>query len=91
MITTLIKSMSSRRSLSYSFAVVKSSFNPQRDFRESMVEMIMKKPWWSVDLKKSRIRFCHSRNERSRGRNRQEQDIVVCSDCNSGDHDERRE
>ncbi|XP_039057414.1 transcription repressor OFP1-like isoform X4 [Hibiscus syriacus] len=30
----------SRRSLSDSFAVVKSSFNPQRDFRESMVEMI---------------------------------------------------
>ncbi|KAE8718272.1 Transcription repressor OFP2 [Hibiscus syriacus] len=30
----------SRRSLSDSFVVVKSSFNPQRDFRESMVEMI---------------------------------------------------
>ncbi|KAI4353533.1 hypothetical protein L6164_002476 [Bauhinia variegata] len=34
-------SSSSRRSLSGSFAVVKSSFNPQRDFRESMVEMIV--------------------------------------------------
>ncbi|XVE80765.1 hypothetical protein DITRI_Ditri15bG0006500 [Diplodiscus trichospermus] len=32
---------SSRRSLSESFAVVKSSSDPQRDFRESMVEMIM--------------------------------------------------
>lgn len=32
---------SSRRSLSDSFAVVKSSFNPQKDFRESMVEMIV--------------------------------------------------
>ncbi|XP_061368521.1 transcription repressor OFP1-like [Gastrolobium bilobum] len=31
----------SRRSLSDSFAIVKSSFNPQRDFRESMVEMIV--------------------------------------------------
>ncbi|XP_022760956.1 transcription repressor OFP2-like [Durio zibethinus] len=31
----------SRRSLSDSFAVVKSSCDPQRDFRESMVEMIM--------------------------------------------------
>ncbi|KAJ1376480.1 Ovate protein family, C-terminal [Sesbania bispinosa] len=30
-----------RRSLSDSFAIVKSSFNPQRDFRESMVEMIV--------------------------------------------------
>ncbi|KAF7825433.1 transcription repressor OFP1 [Senna tora] len=30
-----------RRSLSDSFAVVKASFNPQRDFRESMVEMIV--------------------------------------------------
>ena len=30
-----------RRSLSDSFAVVKSSLNPQRDFRESMVEMIV--------------------------------------------------
>ncbi|KAK6279620.1 hypothetical protein POUND7_019887 [Theobroma cacao] len=34
-------SSSSRRSLSDSFAVVKSSFDPQRDFRDSMVEMIM--------------------------------------------------
>ncbi|KAK8519414.1 hypothetical protein V6N13_133337 [Hibiscus sabdariffa] len=33
-------SSSSISSLSDSFAVVKSSFNPQRDFRESMVEMI---------------------------------------------------
>ncbi|KAL4291888.1 hypothetical protein GQ457_14G001850 [Hibiscus cannabinus] len=33
-------SSSSNSSLSNSFAVVKSSFNPQRDFRESMVEMI---------------------------------------------------
>ncbi|RDX90699.1 Transcription repressor OFP4, partial [Mucuna pruriens] len=32
---------SGRRSLSDSFAVVKSSLNPQRDFRESMVEMIV--------------------------------------------------
>ncbi|KAK4268446.1 hypothetical protein QN277_025103 [Acacia crassicarpa] len=32
---------SSRRSVSDSFAVVKSSFNPQKDFRESMVEMIV--------------------------------------------------
>ncbi|GLT59317.1 hypothetical protein SLA2020_321430 [Shorea laevis] len=32
---------SSRRSLSESLAVVKSSFDPQRDFRESMVEMIV--------------------------------------------------
>ncbi|KAK7294843.1 hypothetical protein RJT34_17740 [Clitoria ternatea] len=31
----------SRRSLSDSFAIVKSSLNPQRDFRESMVEMIV--------------------------------------------------
>ncbi|XVE84358.1 hypothetical protein DITRI_Ditri17bG0005900 [Diplodiscus trichospermus] len=34
-------SSSSRRSLSDSFAVVKSSFDPQRDFKESMMEMIM--------------------------------------------------
>ncbi|XP_028808616.1 transcription repressor OFP1 [Neltuma alba] len=34
-------SRNSRRSLSDSFAVVKSSFNPQKDFRESMVEMIV--------------------------------------------------
>ncbi|CAL0304394.1 unnamed protein product [Lupinus luteus] len=32
---------SSRRSLSDSFAIVKSSFNPERDFRQSMVEMIV--------------------------------------------------
>ncbi|OIV98546.1 hypothetical protein TanjilG_12132 [Lupinus angustifolius] len=31
---------SGRRSLSDSFAIVKSSLNPQRDFRESMMEMI---------------------------------------------------
>ncbi|XP_059668125.1 transcription repressor OFP1-like [Cornus florida] len=34
-------SSSSRRSLSQSFAVVKSSSDPQKDFRESMVEMIL--------------------------------------------------
>ncbi|XP_022722695.1 transcription repressor OFP1-like [Durio zibethinus] len=34
-------SSTSRRSLPDSFAVVKSSFDPQRDFRDSMVEMIM--------------------------------------------------
>ncbi|CAL0306293.1 unnamed protein product [Lupinus luteus] len=34
-------SSSSRRSLSDSFAIVKSSCNPQKDFRESMVEMIV--------------------------------------------------
>ncbi|KAK7390231.1 hypothetical protein VNO78_25530 [Psophocarpus tetragonolobus] len=34
-------SSGSRRSLSDSFAVVKSSFDPQKDFRESMVEMIV--------------------------------------------------
>ena len=34
-------SSSSRRSLSDSFAIVKSSFDPQRDFRDSMMEMIM--------------------------------------------------
>ncbi|KAE9603168.1 hypothetical protein Lal_00018721 [Lupinus albus] len=34
-------SSSSRRSLSDSFAIVKSSFNPQKDFRESMLEMIV--------------------------------------------------
>ncbi|KAE8673903.1 Transcription repressor OFP6 [Hibiscus syriacus] len=33
-------SLSSRKSLSGSLAVVKSSFDPQKDFRESMVEMI---------------------------------------------------
>ncbi|GAB2300768.1 hypothetical protein Dimus_034804 [Dionaea muscipula] len=30
-----------RKSISESFAIVKSSFDPQRDFRESMVEMIL--------------------------------------------------
>lgn len=40
--TSSSSSSSSRRSnLSDSFAVVKSSFDPQRDFRESMVEMIV--------------------------------------------------
>lgn len=34
-------SSGSRRSLSDSFAVVKSSFNPQKDFMESMMEMIV--------------------------------------------------
>ncbi|KAL6337572.1 hypothetical protein AAG906_037165 [Vitis piasezkii] len=34
-------SSSSRRSLSDSFAIVKSSFDPQRDFRDSMMEMIV--------------------------------------------------
>ncbi|KAL2337608.1 hypothetical protein Fmac_012054 [Flemingia macrophylla] len=34
-------SSGSRRSLSGSFAVVKSSFDPQKDFRESMMEMIV--------------------------------------------------
>ncbi|CAI9782330.1 unnamed protein product [Fraxinus pennsylvanica] len=36
-----ISSSCSRRSVSESFAVMKSSQNPQRDFRESMVEMIV--------------------------------------------------
>lgn len=35
------KSVSSRRSISESVAVVKKSEDPQRDFKESMVEMIM--------------------------------------------------
>lgn len=39
--SSLSLSFSSRRSLSESFAIVKSSFDPQRDFRESMVEMIV--------------------------------------------------
>ncbi|KAF3447978.1 hypothetical protein FNV43_RR08685 [Rhamnella rubrinervis] len=34
-------SSSRRRSLSDSFAIVKSSFDPQKDFKESMVEMIV--------------------------------------------------
>ncbi|XP_057972853.1 transcription repressor OFP1-like [Malania oleifera] len=42
---------SSKGGLSESFAVVKSSFNPQRDFRESMVEMIVQNNIWeSKDL-----------------------------------------
>nr|AGV22117.1 ovate family protein 1 [Betula luminifera] len=36
-----VSSSTSRRSISDSFAVVKSSFDPQRDFTESMVEMIV--------------------------------------------------
>ncbi|PIN15741.1 hypothetical protein CDL12_11600 [Handroanthus impetiginosus] len=36
-----VSSAGSRRSVSESFAVVKSSKDPQRDFRESMVEMIV--------------------------------------------------
>ncbi|KAL5058319.1 hypothetical protein RYX36_029923 [Vicia faba] len=36
-----VSSNGNRRSLSDSFAIVKSSMNPQRDFRESMVEMIV--------------------------------------------------
>ncbi|XVF29693.1 hypothetical protein REPUB_Repub15cG0144100 [Reevesia pubescens] len=40
-VSSISSSLSSRRSLSDSFAVVKSSFDPQRDFRDSMVEMIM--------------------------------------------------
>ncbi|XP_022893514.1 transcription repressor OFP1-like [Olea europaea var. sylvestris] len=39
--TVSTSSSSSRRSVSQSFAIVKSSQNPQRDFRESMVEMIV--------------------------------------------------
>lgn len=39
--STMTTSSSRRRSLSDSFAVVKSSFDPQKDFRESMVEMIV--------------------------------------------------
>ncbi|KAJ0088923.1 hypothetical protein Patl1_31514 [Pistacia atlantica] len=39
--STSSSSSNSRRSLSDSCAVVKSSFDPQRDFRESMVEMIV--------------------------------------------------
>ncbi|KAA0067781.1 transcription repressor OFP1 [Cucumis melo var. makuwa] len=35
------KSVSSRRSLSESLAIMKSSYDPQKDFRESMVEMIV--------------------------------------------------
>ena len=35
------KSVSSRRSLSDSLAIMKSSYDPQKDFRESMVEMIV--------------------------------------------------
>ncbi|KAE9610802.1 hypothetical protein Lal_00021169 [Lupinus albus] len=36
-----VSSSGSRRKLSDSFAIVKSSFNPQKDFRESMMEMII--------------------------------------------------
>ncbi|KAK6943382.1 DNA-binding domain, ovate family-like [Dillenia turbinata] len=44
-------SSSSRKSLSESFAVVKSSMDPQRDFRDSMVEMIVENNIWaSKDL-----------------------------------------
>jgi uncharacterized protein (TIGR01568 family) len=39
--STTTSSAGNRRSLSDSFAIVKSSMNPQRDFRESMVEMIV--------------------------------------------------
>jgi uncharacterized protein (TIGR01568 family) len=39
--STTSSSSRSRRSLSDSLAVVKSSFDPQKDFRESMVEMIV--------------------------------------------------
>ncbi|XP_061370762.1 transcription repressor OFP2-like [Gastrolobium bilobum] len=40
-VSSTASSGGSRRSLSDSFAIVKSSFNPQKDFRESMVEMIV--------------------------------------------------
>lgn len=40
-VSPVVAGSGSRRSLSDSFAIVKSSFNPQRDFRESMVEMIV--------------------------------------------------
>ncbi|KAK6943252.1 Ovate protein family, C-terminal [Dillenia turbinata] len=44
-------SSSSRKSLSESFAVVKSSMDPQKDFRDSMVEMILENNIWaSKDL-----------------------------------------
>jgi uncharacterized protein (TIGR01568 family) len=39
--STTTSSAGNRRSLLDSFAIVKSSMNPQRDFRESMVEMIV--------------------------------------------------
>ncbi|XP_045799004.1 transcription repressor OFP1-like [Trifolium pratense] len=39
--STTTSSAGNRRSLSDSLAIVKSSMNPQRDFRESMVEMIV--------------------------------------------------
>ncbi|KAL2479314.1 Transcription repressor OFP4 [Abeliophyllum distichum] len=39
--TSCTSSSNSRRSVSESLAIVKSSQNPQRDFRESMVEMIV--------------------------------------------------
>lgn len=40
-ISSNTRSKSSNKSISESFVVVKSSFDPQRDFRESMVEMIV--------------------------------------------------
>jgi|UniRef100_A0A2N9FK56 uncharacterized protein (TIGR01568 family) len=40
-VSSTTSSSSSRSRLSDSFAVVKSSFDPQRDFRDSMVEMIV--------------------------------------------------
>lgn len=40
-LSSFSSSSEKRRSLSESFAIVKSSFDPQRDFRESMVEMIV--------------------------------------------------
>ncbi|KAF8402504.1 hypothetical protein HHK36_010589 [Tetracentron sinense] len=40
-VSSTTSSSSRRRSLSESFAIVKSSFDPQRDFRNSMVEMIV--------------------------------------------------
>ncbi|XP_059626390.1 transcription repressor OFP2 [Cornus florida] len=40
-VSSSASSKSRRRSFSQSFAIVKSSFDPQRDFRESMMEMIV--------------------------------------------------
>ncbi|MCL7049385.1 hypothetical protein MKW94_020181 [Papaver nudicaule] len=39
--TNVIPVLSINKNVSDSFAVIKSSFDPQRDFRESMVEMIV--------------------------------------------------
>ncbi|RWR80464.1 transcription repressor OFP1 [Cinnamomum micranthum f. kanehirae] len=39
--TSTTPKMRQRKNISESFAIVKSSFDPQRDFRESMVEMIV--------------------------------------------------